>query len=125
MKISLTSNVDIQKHLHSIIFSEMNEVYSWKLSRNDLKVFAGFYDKDFELIPTITEYKDRMVVLFSKDIKDSLIKELKISYNTFNNSLSKLRKKGLIEGNTLNEKLLFNLKADKVTLVINFINSNE
>jgi hypothetical protein len=124
MKISLTSNVDIQKRLHIIIFSEMNEVYSWKLSKNDLKVFAEFYNKDFELKSTITEYKDRMVVLFSKTVKDLLIKKLKISYNTFNNSLSKLRKKGLINKNTLNEKLLFNLNTKEVILTIKFI-SNE
>lgn len=116
--MTITYNVDIQKHLHYIVFKEMNEIRSWGLSKNDLRVFAAFYNKDFELLHTIPNYNDRMVVLFSKDIKNDLIDEIKISYNTFNNSLSKLRKKGLIKGNFLIEKLLFDLNSKDFNIII-------
>lgn len=116
--MTIIYNVDIQKHLHYIIFKEMNEIRSWGLSRNDLKVFAAFYNKDFELLPTIPQYDARMLVLFSKETKDSLIDSISVSYNTFNNSLSKLRKKGLIKGNFLIEKLLFDISSDEFKLTI-------
>ena len=116
--MTITYNVDIQKHLHYIVFKEMNEIRSWGLSKNDLRVFAAFYNKDFELLHTIPNYTDRMVVLFSKDIKNDLINEINISYNTFNNSLSKLRKKGLIRGNFLIEKLLIDLNSKDFNIII-------
>ena len=116
--MTLTYNVDIQKHLHYIIFKEMNEIRSWNLSGNDLKIFAAFYNKDFELLHTIPEYESRMLILFSKEIKDALMTELNVSYNTFNNSLSKLRKKGLIKGNFLIEKLLFDLNSTEFSIII-------
>ena len=71
----LTRYVDIQKQLHYIIFENMNEIRSWGLSRNDLKVFASFYNKDFGLLQSIPSYEERMVVLFSKSTKDILIKD--------------------------------------------------
>jgi len=111
-------NVDIQKHLHYIVFKNLNEIRSWGLSKNDLRVLATFYNKDFELLTSIPDYNSRMVVLFSKEVKDSLIKEMNISYNTFNNSLSKLRRKGLIEGNFLPEQLLFNLNKPEFNLIL-------
>jgi hypothetical protein len=46
-----------------------------------------------------------------------------MSYNTFNNSLSKLRKKGLLnKDNSLNEKLLFDLSKSSFTFTIEFQN---
>ena len=121
----LTYNVDIQKQLHYIIFKEMNEIRSWGLSRNDLKVMASFYNKGFELLTSIPSYNERMLVLFSKETKNGLIKDSAISYNTFNNSLSKLRKKGLIKGNFLHENLLFNLNRDTFDLTIRLVNEPE
>ena len=121
----ITYNVDIQKQLHYIIFKEMNEIRSWELSRNDLKVLAAFYNKGFELIKTIPNYDDRMVILFSKDTKDSLIIDMSISYNTFNNSLSKLRKKGLIRGNFLLEQLLFDLDREEFKITIKLVHESE
>ncbi len=114
----LKYSVDIKKNLHYIIFKNLNEISSWGLSKNDLKVFAAFYNKDFELLKSISVYRDRMVVLFSKDVKDILIKDINISYNTFNNSLSKLRRKGLIEGTDLHEQWLFDLDKLEFNLII-------
>jgi len=96
----------------------MNEVHSWNLSGNDLKVLSAFYNKDFELLQSITDYTARMLVLFSKATKDTLIHDTALSYNTFNNSLSKLRKKGIINRSMLHEQLLFNLDSDEFNITI-------
>lgn len=116
--MTINYNVDIRKHLHYTIFTKMNEIRSWGLSKNDLKVFAAFYNKDFDLLSKIPDYDARMLVLFSKETKDIIIDNIKVSYNTFNNSLSKLRKKGLIKGNSLLEQLLFDLDSKEFKIIL-------
>ena len=103
----------------------MNDVYSWKLSKSTLMVLSELYNKDFELTKTIKEYNPRMTVLFSKKTKEEMIKSLGISYNTFHNCLSKLNKKGLTTKNTINEKLLFDLEKEQISLTITFIDLNK
>ncbi len=113
---------DIQSNLHFLVFETFNKVYQWSLSRSDLKVLAEFYNVDFQLLKTVPKYKERMTILFSKDSKESIYKRLGMSYNTFNNVLSKLRKKGIISNNELVEKYLFNLNVDNFTIVFNIRN---
>lgn len=114
--ITFKYNVDTKQNLRYIIFSFMNDIHSWNLSRNDIKVFTAFHNKDVELKKTIDNHSDRMVIIFSKQIKDIIIKETALSYNTFNNSLSKLRKKQLINKNSLYSQLSFNVDKNEIDI---------
>jgi hypothetical protein len=117
--MKVKSNINFKKDLHFNIFTYLNEFLHWDITISDLKIYSELYNIDFEMLSSgaVKNYEDRMSILFSVDTKKKIMEDLKMSYNTFNNSLSKLRKKGLItKDNTIDEKRLFNLN----NLVFNF-----
>jgi predicted transcriptional regulator len=113
---------NIKKNLHYKILELFNSyVYMWNLSETEVKVFAALYDKLFEIKKTVSDIKIRMNVLFSKESKTEIITNLNISYNTFNNALTTLRKKGFIKNNTLDEKLCFDIHSKEFKITIHYI----
>lgn len=69
---------------------------------------------------SITNLKDRWIVLFDYDVRMEIVQELKITMNIFNNQLLELRKKGLIKaGNKLDESILV-YPEDSLELSIQF-----
>lgn len=120
MKVKYYTN--IQDNLHFLIFDTFNKAYDWGLHPTDIKVLAELYNMDYFLLQDIKSYKDRMTVLFSKESKAAIFAKLKISYNTFNNSLTRLRKKDIIEDNSLEEKYLFDLTKQEFEITLNVLN---
>lgn len=123
--MKVKSNINFKKDLHFNIFTQLNEFLHWDITISDLKIFSELYNMDFEMLAsgTVKNYEDRMSILFSVDTKKKIMEDLKMSYNTFNNSLSKLRKKGLIsKDNTIDEKRLFNLNNPVFSFTIEYTN---
>jgi hypothetical protein len=121
--MKVKSNINFKTDLHFKIFSYFNEYLNWDIVIGDLRILAKIYDTDFEMLSSIVKYEDRMSVLFSSDTKKKMMEGLQMSYNTFNNGLSRLRKKGLItKDNTIDEKRLFNLNNPVFNFTIEYIN---
>jgi hypothetical protein len=112
---------DIKNNLHFLVFDTFNKAYKWGLHPNDIKILAEFYNLDYFLVKQVPTYQDRMTILFSKDSKDAIYKKLNMSYNTFNNSLVRLRKKGLLGRNEIIEKYLLDLGKDEFNIVLNVV----
>jgi len=124
--MKIKHQLNIKKDLHFFIFSQLNELRHWDLTTSDVKILSAFYNLDFEMKSTgaIQKYEDRMSILFSMDTKNQIMKELNMSYNTFNNSLTKLRKKDKISrNNTIDERWLFDLNRDNFMFTIEFENN--
>ncbi|MCP4255532.1 MAG: hypothetical protein GY775_19425 [Candidatus Scalindua sp.] len=120
--MKVEKKIDFKKDLFFEVFSLYNDFAHWNIASSDVKILSELYTLDFELKNSgaIKGYNDRMNILFSKDNKTKLIDKLGISYNTFNNSLTKLRKKGLITDNTIDEGRLFDLNKGYFTFTISF-----
>ena len=112
----------IEDNLHFLVFETFNKVYKWGLSQSDLRVLSEFYNTDFQLLKSVPKYEERMTVLFSKKIKEYIYEKLEMSYNTFNNILSRLRKKGIIEDNSIVERYLFDLNRHQFSITLDIIN---
>lgn len=126
--MKIPSKINIKKDLHFYIFKQLNELLNWGATPSDIKILAELYNTDFEMINTgnVKTYEDRMAILFSSETKKKIMKYLNMSYNTFNNSLSKLRKKDLVnENNTIDEKRLFNLNLQFFRFTVEFSNEEE
>lgn len=124
--MKIKHQLNIKKDLHFFIFSQLNELRHWDLTTSDVKILSAFYNLDFEMKSTgsIQKYEDRMSILFSMDTKNQIMKELNMSYNTFNNSLTKLRKKDKIsKNNTIDERWLFDLNRENFMFTIEFENN--
>jgi len=122
--MKVLNKINIKENLHFCIFKQLNELLSWDITPSDIKILASFYNLDFDMINSgnVKVYEDRMSILFSPENKKKIMESLDMSYNTFNNSLSKLRKKDLInKDNTLNEKRLFNLNKPSFSFTIEFV----
>ena len=96
----------------------------WNLSENEIKVLSSFYNKDFELLNKVKEYDLRMKILFDKKNKDEISNQHNLSYNTFNNILTSLRKKNFIKDNTIDEKYLQDLNKKEIRFSILFLDEN-
>jgi len=119
---------DIQKDLHYQVFSYLNELRSWGILPGDLKILSELYNYLFVLSNNnhIKDFKDKMNLLFSSEYKKEIMEKLGMSYNTFNNGLSRLRKKGFIgKNNILNEKLLLNLNKQEFSFTIQYLSEEE
>ncbi|MCK9429238.1 MAG: hypothetical protein M0R17_04490 [Candidatus Omnitrophica bacterium] len=121
--MKIEHKLNIKKDLHLFIFSQLNELRHWDLVPSDVRILAQLYNMDYDMVATgeVKKYEDRMNILFSVENKKKIMEELKMSYNTFNNSLTKLRKKDWIsKDNTIDEKYLFNLGAKEFKFIIEF-----
>ena len=123
MKVKYLTN--ISSNLHFNIFRLLNDLRNWGLTQSDIRVLAEFYNEDSAMLLSgeIKNYDARMSILFSSEFKKRIMNNLGMSYNTFNNSLSKLRKKGFItEDNSIDERYLLNLKKEQYDFTIVFTN---
>ena len=84
------------------IFSLLGE---YNLTASDIAVAAEILDRNFNLISKVQDESIRNEILFSAKEKKALHTNLNISYNTFNNALTKLRKANIIKDNKLNTAL--------------------
>jgi len=126
--MKVPSKINIKRDLHFYIFNQLNELLHWDITPSDVKILAELYNMDYDMFSSgnVKVYEDRMSILFSPENKKKIMDMLNMSYNTFNNSLSKLRKKGLVnKDNTINEKRLFNLDRDTFSFTIEFTNEKE
>ena len=121
--MKVQSKISIQRELHFYIFNQLNQLLHWGVTPSDIKILAELYNMDYDMISSgnIKVYEDRMAILFSAENKKKIMELLNMSYNTFNNSLSKLKKKDLVnKDNTINERRLFNLDRDTFSFTIEF-----
>jgi len=121
--------IDIKEELHLSLFKILNIIFKWKLKESDIKVLAALYDKNEELRETTSLHEDRMTILFSSKVRKELISKIGLSYNSFNNNLFFLRKKGFIEDKNLivgkdgNNPYGVMFNSDKYNLNIKFVNA--
>ena len=119
--MKVTHKLPFKSELHFYIFTQLNDLFHWGVTPSDLKILAELYNADYEMLATgsVKLYNDRMAILFSSEFKKKLMDKLNISYNSFHNSLTKLKKKSLLnKDNSLNEKLLLNLSKNTFTFII-------
>lgn len=119
--MKVIKKINIKEDLYYHVFKWLNkDIFHWGLTDGDVKILNELYIANFEMIDTVKESKDRMSILFSSPTKNKLIEKLNISYNTFNNSLTKLRKKGIIEGNSIDESkpLMLDLNTKEFNFTI-------
>lgn len=117
--------LNIKKDLHFFIFSKLNELRHWDLTPGDVKILAYLFNIDYDMKVSgeVKKYEDRMKLLFSQETKNRIMQDLGVSYNTFNNCLTRLRKKDWIsKDNTIDEKFLFNLDLNTFLFTIEFEN---
>ena len=121
--MKILKKLDIRRDLHYKIFTLLNEMSGWGIAPSDIKILAELYNLDFEMANSkqVNTYDARMAILFSTETKQAIMDKLKLSYNTFNNSLTKLRKKGFIKDNTIDERRLYNLNKNSFEFTIEFL----
>lgn len=120
--------INILEDLHFELFSFLNNLRNWGLTQSDLKVLSELYNiySEMHISQDIKNYEDRMAILFSSETKKKIMGKLSMSYNTFNNSLSKLRKKGFVnEDNTIEVKRLLDLTKNTFEFTIKFMDEKE
>lgn len=123
--MKVVNKLPFESDLHLYIFTQLNDLFHWGVTPSDLKLLAELYNADYEMLATgnVKLYTDRMAIIFSSEFKQKLMEKLGVSYNSFYNSLTRLKKKSLLnKDNTLNEKMLFNLSKDSFTFTIECIN---
>lgn len=119
----MTLKVKVSKEkIYKKLFSYLAIENNWNLTSTDLDIANELFLMNYSLLNTMKDFDLRMDKLFSKETKDNLYTKLNLSYNTFNNSLTKLRKIGLIQYNKLH-KNISNINIDKgeITLTINML----
>jgi predicted transcriptional regulator len=123
--MKIIKQLNIKEDLHYQIFTLLNDMYGWGISPSDIRILAELYNRDFEMASSgeVTSYESRMEILFSSKVKKEIMEKLNISYNTFNNSLSKLRRKDFISKNTINERRLYNLSKGSFSFTIEFLDT--
>ena len=122
MVLKINSNKD---KVYDIIFKHLSIEYEWKLSNTDLKVLSSFYTENNNLFYKIKSYDERMVVLFSTDSKKRLATLCKISYAAFMNSVTNIRKEGLITENLLDKQFMFDINKKSFTFALEIIIEDE
>jgi hypothetical protein len=100
-----------------------------KLLPKDIEILACILKKRYELSLIITEEHTIDMFLFTKEVKEQILKELGMEQgNGYNQTLSKFRKLGIImEGNKLNKRFIPNISRDgsKFNLMIVFDINND
>lgn len=111
-------NVD-KKDIYINILHHFNISDEWELTTNEVKILGEMCFKLNELIKSGVSYDNANVLVFNKEFKDEVCKNLNTSNNTYANALSKLRKIGLVEDNKVVKQILFNINS-KVELLITY-----
>lgn len=102
-------------------YSIVNNTRGWGLKNQDILIFGELLNKIVELKKTVSAYHTRMLILFNKETKKEIINKLGINYNSFMNSITKLRKIGLIEeGNLIDEDYAFDIKNNHYIIEIQY-----
>lgn len=99
--------------------------YNWDMDRKDLRVLAYLHARDNELTDTIKDSATRSILIFTKESKEKIYTKMGISYNSFNNGLSNLRKFNLIQNNN-KLRMPLNITNGNVTdLTLNILFEHE
>lgn len=125
--MEVKKKINIEKDLYYHILRWLNyDIFFWGLSEGDIKIFSEIYKKNNFIRESVSKEKERMTILFSKETLQDIQKNLNISYNTFHNSLSKLRKKGLIVNNNIDDRIFpKKLNPNEFTFTIKITNIEE
>lgn len=126
--MKIPKKINVESDLHFYIFTQLNDLLNWGIAPRDIKILSELYNINFEMVASgnVKSYVDRMNILFSIDTKKKIMDKFSMSYNTFSNGLSKLRKKGLInEDNTISERRMFDLHRNSFTFTIELMNEEE
>ena len=125
--MEVRKRINISKDLYYHILRWLNyDIFSWGLSEGDVKIFSEIYKKNNAIRLNVSGEKERMTILFSKEILRDIQEDLNISYNTFHNSLSKLRRKGLIVNNSIDDRIFpKKLNPDEFIFTIKMTNIKE
>lgn len=94
-----------------------------KLAAKDLEILSYILKKRYELSKIIVDDSKIDKFLLSTEIRDEIIEENNITKNSFQVTLSRLRKFGVLEANdTINKRFIPNLShdADRFDLMILF-----
>lgn len=94
-----------------------------KLRDKEMEMLSLFLNKRYELSKKITDEDLLDTMLFDKNIKDQIKKEMNYSnHQVFNNMLSSLRSKGVIINGKINKGLIPDLgeDGDNFKLIFNF-----
>lgn len=102
------------------IYGIINDINGWKLSEMDIKVFSKLLYTLNQISTKVNDPKLRQTMLFSKEMKKEVVESLGTTYNSFMNSLTRLRKIGLIIDNTIDEKFAVNIDKGNFKLTIQF-----
>ena len=90
----------------SLLLRLFSVYYDWKLQTRDIEIVSEMYYKNYLLIKEgIKDPAIRYKVVFSKEHKDEITAKYSIAYNTIANTLTKMRKIGLITDTDLNEQI--------------------
>ncbi len=88
----------------------------------DMRVFGEMLNKIYELKKTITDSNKIRDIIFSKSSKDEVVATLATSYNSLMNSLTRLRKIGLIDqNNIIDPNYAFNKDKTSFNMKIQFV----
>jgi hypothetical protein len=115
MKIPLK----IEKNeVYATVYKILSDLRDWKLTKQDIKVFSTLLMKTTELAKTVPDKNMRMKLLFDKGTKKELISSIGTTYHSFANSLTRLKKIGLVGENSIDERYAFNIDRTAFNVII-------
>jgi hypothetical protein len=103
------------------------------LTNKEVEIVSKLYYYNYIISKSVDDERLRGVLLFSKEYKNKIVKELDIKSLLFNNYISSLKSKSIIlvdEDNTsfkwLNSRFVLDIGADAVQIIFNLnINKDE
>jgi len=105
----ITKKIETKKDFYITFLELLTVSKGFNVTSNDIKVLAHLYTKHDDLFNDFMKEggdldKVRIKIgkyILSTEIRKEISKSIKISTQSFNNSISKLRKEGIIDGSML------------------------
>lgn len=109
--------------------SELNFYENWlialkpfhSLSNGEIRICAAFLKQRNNLCKAISDEKMVDKLLFSKEIKREIMKELDASIFLVDNVIRRLREKGVLNHNTFNKRIFPNVKGENEPFKLMFL----
>lgn len=122
MNIKLTTNIDIFYNQLLQLFSSFNPIKN--LRQAEINILAEIMKQNYNY-RNIKEHMRRNII-FSQEIKDEMCANLKISRDSFNNYISILRKKKVLNADNTLIKPLIIFPDNEFTFSVTFkLDKNE